>query len=111
MTDSVTHLTAQPVLLCGRWNRQRCAWCGVLIVDEDLSTMGSTDPNFQGTEWKPQSLVNVTSGNPAISSRVAPTGGKMPENSCMALFVDAAEAVEAQVNTSVAPPVLRVVPP
>ena len=105
--DTVSHLTAQPVNLVGRFNRQRCAWCGECIVDEDLATMASPSGAVHGTEWPPQRIVRISRGNPSISSLVADTGGKMPEDSCMALFVDAALA---EPNVSHAPPVLRVAP-
>lgn len=107
MSGSVSHLTAQPVLVVGRFNRQRCAWCGVTIVDEDLSTLKSTDPDFKGTEWPTQRIVRISEGNPSISTLVADTGGKMPEDSCMSKFVD--EVEEGEGMSVKAPPNLRLV--
>ena len=101
---SVSHLTAQPVLVAGRFNRQRCAWCGELIVDEDLTTMMSTEPNWMGTEWPVSRIVRIDGSHTMV---VDNHDGQMPEDSCMARTVDESKAKET--NGCVAPPKLSLV--
>lgn len=35
----ITHIAANSITLEGRFLRQRCAWCGCIIIDNDLSRM------------------------------------------------------------------------
>lgn len=39
----VVHVAGQPIRVANR-TRQRCSWCEVAIIDDDLSCMASTDP-------------------------------------------------------------------
>ena len=39
----MTHIASQPVVIDGCFMRQRCAWCGAILLDYDLSRMASID--------------------------------------------------------------------
>jgi hypothetical protein len=88
----LVHLAAQAIRV-GHVIRQRCAWCGALIDEHDLST-GSLFPvgwqvNPDGTpvnRWDGLVLVDVTEGLGTLRWAVpTPADGEMPEDSCMAL--------------------------
>ena len=103
----VSHLTAQPVLVAGRFRRQLCAWCGVAIVDEDLSrrayAVDGDSPPFVGTEWPSNEWVRiVTDGAVRETVVFQPEPGKFPEDSCMATFVKDLQVAERRAAMAVA---------
>ena len=63
MSDGVVHAIGMDVQF-GYLRRQRCAWCGQLLVDEDLSRMSwplnedGSDPGTPGM-WPAGDLVEV----------------------------------------------------
>jgi len=60
----VVHIIGIDVTMDGHLRRQRCAWCGQLLVDEDLSRMSwtlnedGTDPGPPGA-WPVGELVEI----------------------------------------------------
>lgn len=62
MTET-THITSNVITTDGRYMRQRCVWCGELIIDYDLSMMmsTSTDP-VKG--WECGIMISVEGENP-----------------------------------------------
>lgn len=43
MATSETHIAGLDVTWNGRYMRQRCAWCGAVLLDYDLAQLQSTD--------------------------------------------------------------------
>lgn len=68
MAESETHLAGPVTTWQGRWMRQRCAWCGVVLLDYDLERTASLDGEPPAS-WPDGALV-VTSG--AMSQVVEP---------------------------------------
>lgn len=64
LSDEVVHIIGQDVQV-GPLRRQRCAWCGQLLADDDLSRMAwqlnpdGTDPGPPGM-WPVGELLAVT---------------------------------------------------
>lgn len=86
MSDaSITHIAAQDVTIGGRRQRQRCAWCGAILLDYDLSKIAvqvveGEEP--QGpSAWEPGRLVRVTGSNPKMTSMLDPTT-ELPDDAC-----------------------------
>lgn len=79
----VSHLTAQPVLVAGRFRRQLCA--------------------FVGTEWPSNEWIRVVTDG-AVTETVVfqPEPGKFPEDSCMATFVEELRVAERRAAMAVA---------
>lgn len=72
----MTHIAGFAVILDGRFQRQICAWCGEILIDNDLSKMASTDgraPAF----WECGCIVEVD-GNCSSKLDV----DRLPDNSC-----------------------------
>ncbi len=82
MAKPVAHVIAQELILEGRYRRQRCAWCGEALLDEDLSLIMVQEgqelpPAFESGTW-----LEV---EPGFMQIVTPEDGKFPKNSCMAI--------------------------
>lgn len=39
MSNPVTHIVGPEIVISGRFMRQRCSWCGAILIDYDLSKM------------------------------------------------------------------------
>lgn len=80
LLDSVVHI-AGPDIRIGEHLRQRCAWCGTVLVDYDLTRIAvpiGQDPT-PGT-WPVGGLVEVDGG---VSWTVAHQDGQpLPPNAC-----------------------------
>lgn len=81
--------------------RQRCAWCGLVLLDQDASRIGMPTEDYErameGVDpddgnavaralvktWPVGVLLEVNGGNPRVSSVVE--GDRFGEDSCMAL--------------------------
>jgi len=56
----VVHIAGTVIVLFGRYMRQRCDWCGVILLEYDLARVAGlvgTDPT--PAHWPPGSLVRV----------------------------------------------------
>lgn len=100
MTEALVHLAAPP-LRAGDIIRQRCAWCGALIEERDLSRTavqvqpGESDEdawrslvNDDGSPargWEGLVAVDVSVGSSVRWAVPDPDDGKIPADSCMAL--------------------------
>lgn len=87
--SAVTHIAAQPVQV-GAWLRQRCAWCGAVLEDYDLTlTAGEVPvPALPGPPtWLAGTLVCVD-GNRCTSLDHA-DGEQVPLDCCAALDPEA----------------------
>ena len=90
---TVTHLAAMSVTVDG-YLRQRCAWCGWLLIDQDMTRVRALDGAAEragwprgALGWMPGTLVEVTGGNPTVTRVVVvPADGiKVPESCCTRL--------------------------
>lgn len=66
---SVTHIAAQDIVVEGRYLRQRCAWCGAVLLDYDLARVavpiGQEGPP---ATWEAGRLVRVDGAFPEVYS-------------------------------------------
>ena len=56
---ATTHIAGLGLIISDRFARQRCAWCGEILVDEDAECMASTDPGPRDPFFAANALVNV----------------------------------------------------
>lgn len=89
----ISHISAQPLYWDGRYVRQRCAWCGAILIDMDLATIAvpipedGSDPEPPGT-WP----VNATIRVDGMVTYVVPDetsedgkGIRPPDDACLRL--------------------------
>lgn len=72
----ITHFASNTITIEGRFKRQRCVWCGVLIIDYDMSNMASSDGS-EPASWETGCMVQVDGNHSSIVE-----GYKMPDNCC-----------------------------
>lgn len=91
MTAPTVHVAGIDVTWSDRYLRQRCAWCGVTLLDYDLASVASPlgedgSPPPPPSTWPAGALVEVT-GTPSAGSQrvVEAVDGKVPAGSCMDL--------------------------
>jgi hypothetical protein len=89
VTETV-HIAGMAIDIGGRYLRQRCSWCGAVLIDYDLSmtasvVVGGEEPARPAT-WEVGSLVLVDG---AMSTTV--DGEKLPPASCVTRELDAYE--------------------
>jgi len=85
----MTHIAAQQVVICGRYVRQRCAWCGEVLEDVDLSNLAfenSEDAKNPYPEWPAGALIGVDGNCRYIVS--PEVEGTMPDDCCALLDVE-----------------------
>jgi hypothetical protein len=76
-TEGVIHIAGLPVTIDGHHIRQRCAWCGALLEDQDLRRTASTTSEPYPT-WDVGALVLIDGNMKATVEREA----RMPSNCC-----------------------------
>lgn len=74
----VVHIAGM-VCQIGPLMRQRCAWCGEVLIDYDLSRMASTG-DFEIHGWAPGALVEVE-GNCSMVLQHQ-DGTRLPDHAC-----------------------------
>ena len=91
MSVAVAHLVGPCITAHGRYRRQRCSWCGIALIEDDLALI-MTAPGCEGGpgQWAPSTWVEVEEGNPRRTSSLVGFEDSMPENSCMAVETDLA---------------------
>jgi hypothetical protein len=55
---TVTHIAGPALTYEGRLIRQRCSWCGAVLINMDLTMVATPDPNWQPSVWAFESLVH-----------------------------------------------------
>lgn len=85
--EPLTHIAGPDLTVDGRRLRQRCIWCGAVIVDYDLERVAVPDgQDPTPATWKPGTFVRVSGTFPVAYVAVdPPEGGRYPPDSCMAL--------------------------
>lgn len=82
---ALTHIASEVITLNGRFMRQRCSWCGALLIDYDLASIAvpeGQDPT--PSHWQPGGFVRVD-GNLSMQVEAGDGQGPVPEDSCMNL--------------------------
>lgn len=85
------HIAGLSLVIGGRLHRQRCAWCGLTLIDEDLSRMmaplGPTGAVARDGVYAfaLNALVEVREGNPKAFT-VLPEQENLPAGSCVNLL-------------------------
>jgi hypothetical protein len=84
---AVTHIAGSPVLV-GRKGRQRCAWCGELLLrvdgDEMVHANANGSPPTAPKPWELGALVEVAHFHQVARYSVVPhaDGDLLPPNTC-----------------------------
>lgn len=82
--DTVTHIAGAQLNMFGRYLRQRCDWCGVIIIEYDLArVMVPVDQPGPPPMWPVGALVRVDRVMSAVVEAVEEDGHtKLPMDSC-----------------------------
>lgn len=89
MAETV-HVAGECLNIGGRYLRQRCSWCGAVLIDYDLAMMGFSvaegeEPSPPAT-WEVGVLVLVDG---SMSTTVEhEDGAKLPASSCVIVELD-----------------------
>ena len=96
------HVASNDVSVSDRWVRQRCVWCGLLLVDVDVTRIAMPieqyDEALQGVDrndgaavlralvsvWPAGRLVDVSGTNPTVTT-LLDESDRFPDDACMAL--------------------------
>ena len=96
------HIAGMQIDIGGRYLRQRCSWCGFVLIDYDLSMMAfAVEP---GEEPKPPAMWEVGAlvlVDGAMSTTVEHADGeRLPPTSCVTRELDRheLELLEAQMD-------------
>lgn len=87
MTTSITHIAGMDITIGGRRLRQRCAWCGAVLLDYDLTRVavavepGQEDEPAKMATYESGRLVRVTGDSPRVFELLDETG-KLPDDAC-----------------------------
>lgn len=88
MPETETHIAGLEVAWDGRYLRQRCAWCGTVLLDYDLETLQSSDGGVPAP-WPLGALVRQQGGSswvePTDPSDTHPEESRAPEDACVRL--------------------------
>lgn len=94
MAETV-HIAGPDILIGDRWLRQRCSWCGYILLDYDLALIAvpeGQDPT--PATWERGGLVLVDG---AMKTTVdQPEDGRLPASSCVTRELDAAALAEME---------------
>lgn len=83
--NGVTHIAGGQINLFGRYLRQRCEWCGVILLEYDLERVAVPEGQEGGpTMWTPGVLVRVDGHVSAEIDNPLRTdeGVQLPPDSC-----------------------------
>lgn len=77
---SVTHIAGEQLTIDGRWTRQRCGWCGEILMEFDLARVAvPADQPGPPAMWPTGELV-TRDGN--ASWVVDPAPASLPDDAC-----------------------------
>lgn len=79
-TGVITHIAGLVVHLDGQRLRQRCAWCGAVLIDEDLSRVQVIEGSGPFPTFETGELIEVD-GNAYVQLNAA-DHPKLPANAC-----------------------------
>lgn len=83
--NGVVHIAGGCIIICNRYMRQRCEWCGVVLLEYDLAlTAAEIGQNPIPPHWEPGILVRVD-GHVSAAIEGTPTidgEGQLPPDCC-----------------------------
>jgi hypothetical protein len=81
---AVVHIAGIP-LMVGPWQRQRCGWCGAVLLDNDVRGVCTCDDGAVALPptWEPGALVAVDGAASYVVAHV--DGEDLPAGACGAL--------------------------
>lgn len=82
MSDQqVVHLAGDCITVAGRHMRQRCSWCGAVLIDYDLTRVMSPEGQAGPGGFKPGALIALAGDFPQMSWEIEfdPETGKLSE--------------------------------
>lgn len=84
MSKSVAHIVGLQVTVQGHLCRQRCAWCGSVLVDVDLDLIALPEGSVNYDPfWKTGEVLEIESdGFVTRSSIILTHDGVLPDNAC-----------------------------
>jgi hypothetical protein len=59
MSSSITHIAGPDIVWDGRYLRQRCAWCGATLIDQDLTLVAVAGDPAPFPTWPVGDLIRV----------------------------------------------------
>lgn len=77
---TATHVAGLAITGAGTQVRQRCGWCGLVLIDVDLSTVASTAPTTEYPTWPTGALVAVDGGVQRVVEPMENAG--VPADAC-----------------------------
>jgi hypothetical protein len=77
------HIAAYPIVIGGRFQRQRCGWCGAVLIDNDWSRMATVGEWSEPATWPTQGLVLIDGALATVVEHV--DGDPLPPNCCALL--------------------------
>lgn len=89
-SEPVTHIAGPDITIEGRYLRQRCAWCGAVLLDYDLTLVAvpADQPGPLAT-WPLGAFVRVHAGVKEVLERSDPAtpldrhlGPRLPAGAC-----------------------------
>lgn len=83
---SITHIAANDITIGGQRLRQRCAWCGAVLIDMDLTRVAvqaepGEEPKPPAT-WPVGGLVRVTGTAPKVTEALPEHIDRLPDDAC-----------------------------
>jgi len=80
---SVTHIAGIDVEVQGRFLRQRCSWCGEILIDEDYANIAMPGEWKKPGHFEIGRLVRVHAGNPKHQEVLGDE--TLPDDACAAV--------------------------
>lgn len=77
---SLVHVAGLDVEMMGRYLRQRCSWCGALLIDEDYTRLAMPGEWRKPGTFPVGRLVRVTEGNPRAMTVL--DDERLPDDAC-----------------------------
>lgn len=83
MSAGTVHIASFPIVIGDRFQRQRCAWCGAILIDNDYSRMAVMGEWREPPTWPVQELVLIDGGITTVLAHK--DGTELPANCCAKL--------------------------
>lgn len=98
----MVHIIGLDLKIEGRYHRQRCAWCGTKLIDEDFANMAMPEPWIEPKGFPVSRLVRVIEGNPRVFELLNDTD-KLPDDACAILIRSLTESEGQDTTGKVTP--------